>query len=304
MNPLKTKSAVAGVVVVFVTCITYLTAWSPPDPESDGENVNITNGGVNTTGPIQTKPLSPAGMPDNIIAPDAAAVVSGYGNDLVRTGSVLDKGNGLVVGNNNLMSSMGGTLPSGIVGFGNNLRGSSSFVVGNNNSISTDGTTALNSAKFMAVVGTANSVSKFSQNSLVSGSNNTVGLKYGFVAGQYNTVEGPTVGSATSVSAAIGAMNHIMSNNSWTMGSSNQVSSDLSTALGVGLVADSFGCTFVGDISAPVNGSLTTRRPQDPVFVVGNGTDANNRSNALIVKRNGDIIITKPQGDISMGDYQ
>lgn len=302
MNPLKTKSAVAGIAVVFATCITYLTAWSPPDPENNGENVNITNGGVNATGPIQTKSLNPSGTADNIIAPDAAAFVAGSGNDLVRTGSATDKGSGLVLGAGNSLSSLGGS--SAVIGSSNNVWAPSSLVVGFSNNVTSDAVAVPAAARYTAVFGLYNTVKKNSHTSIISGAYNTVSARYALVTGNANTVEGSTIGSVTNVSAAIGSMNHIMSNNSWTMGSSNEVSSDLSTALGIGLVADSMGGTFVGKWSAPTLGSLTTDNPQNPVFVIGNGADSTNRSNALVVKQNGDIIITKPQGDISMGDYQ
>jgi hypothetical protein len=177
------------------------------------------------------------------------------------------------------------------------------LVVGNGNKLATDATSVLSSARFGAVFGYNNTIQKGSYSTLTSGRDNIVSADNSLVVGQSNTVEGAAVGSRAIISAAIGGMNHVMAGNSWTMGSSNEVTGELSTALGVGLVADSMGCTFVGDTSAPVQGSLTTRRDEDPVFVVGNGTDSDNRSNALIVKRNGDVVITKPQGNISMGIY-
>lgn len=38
--------------------------------------------------------------------------------------------------------------------------------------------------------------------------------------------------------------------------------------------------------------------------VIGNGTSTGNRKNSFIVYADGDIVITKPQGDISMGAYE
>ena len=40
------------------------------------------------------------------------------------------------------------------------------------------------------------------------------------------------------------------------------------------------------------------------LFVVGNGPSTNQRSNAFIVYDDGDVVIKKEQGDISMGSYQ
>lgn len=43
--------------------------------------------------------------------------------------------------------------------------------------------------------------------------------------------------------------------------------------------------------------------PDRPLFVVGNGGNSTTRSNAFIVKANGDVVIPKAQGDISMGEF-
>ncbi len=64
-----------------------------------------------------------------------------------------------------------------------------------------------------------------------------------------------------------------------------------------------------------VGGSPTTWVPTDDLFTVGNGQSAQARSNAFVVKKNGDaqvsgkltvtgpIILTQPQGDLSMGEF-
>ncbi len=39
-------------------------------------------------------------------------------------------------------------------------------------------------------------------------------------------------------------------------------------------------------------------------LVIGNGTSTSNRKNSFIIYADGDIVITKPQGDISMGIYE
>jgi hypothetical protein len=57
-----------------------------------------------------------------------------------------------------------------------------------------------------------------------------------------------------------------------------------------------------------VEGSFDTWVATDPIFVIGNGTSSTSRSNALVVRKNGDVEIagkvTMPrQGDISMGVF-
>jgi hypothetical protein len=39
-------------------------------------------------------------------------------------------------------------------------------------------------------------------------------------------------------------------------------------------------------------------------LVIGNGTSTTSRANSFVVYADGDIVITKPQGDISMGIYE
>ena len=45
-------------------------------------------------------------------------------------------------------------------------------------------------------------------------------------------------------------------------------------------------------------------QPKDPLLVVGNGVDANNKNNAFAVYKDGTITMSKVQGDISMGVFQ
>lgn len=89
-----------------------------------------------------------------------------------------------------------------------------------------------------------------------------------------------------------------------------------SVALGRGTVASHAGTTVVGQFNQEEIhlGPDSSRRP---LFVVGAGTSPSQRSNALVVRANGDVVIgsameiradgtvilTRPQGDISMGPY-
>lgn len=104
---------------------------------------------------------------------------------------------------------------------------------------------------------------------------------------------------------ALGGGNQV-ANSGLAMGWSNELRGRLAQTLGVGLYADSFNCTYVGNFNA-INEldppSSTISRAEDPVFVVGNGTSDVSRNDALTVLRNGDVIISKAQGDISMGVF-
>jgi hypothetical protein len=85
-----------------------------------------------------------------------------------------------------------------------------------------------------------------------------------------------------------------------------------STAFGVGTAANAEGQFVVGQYNDPQGHSPI--QAQDNLFVVGNGSDDSERSNALVVKKSGDTAINgklmvsgavriPPQGDISMGEF-
>jgi len=76
-----------------------------------------------------------------------------------------------------------------------------------------------------------------------------------------------------------------------------------STAAGIGTEARSYASFVVGRYNVG-GGNLTTWVGTDPLFEVGNGTADNAKASALIVYKNGDIKIPKPQGDIPMGEFQ
>jgi len=76
---------------------------------------------------------------------------------------------------------------------------------------------------------------------------------------------------------------------------------DHSTAVGWSTVSKAAFSTVVG-VWNELNGDLTADLPSNPIFVVGNGTGSNDRSNAFEVHRDGTIQMA-PQGDISMGEF-
>lgn len=93
------------------------------------------------------------------------------------------------------------------------------------------------------------------------------------------------------------------STESFVMGQDNHMSSKDSFAFGSNLEIDAAGLTVLGRYNV-TKGSESNgfTDSEQPLFVIGNGTE-DVPKDALIVKRNGDVIIPKPQGDISMGIY-
>lgn len=114
-----------------------------------------------------------------------------------------------------------------------------------------------------------------------------------FVAGRYNTVEG-----AWGVTG--GQYNTVFGNGSLTVGYLNFNSAYHTIVGGRGHVLSGSAYTdglVIGRYSAP----LSMNKPAH--LVVGNGPHSSQRNNSFIVHADGDIVITKPQGDISMGIY-
>ncbi len=87
---------------------------------------------------------------------------------------------------------------------------------------------------------------------------------------------------------------------------SGQALGDLSMAMGVGTIAHSFGSLVLGRYSDDRTGltdeevSPILWQDEDPVLVVGNGTDEDHRNNALILYKSGDMNI---QGDMNAREF-
>lgn len=299
LKNLGSKPVLFGAFAVTVSALTLLPAWDVPDPGMDGEDVNIPDGRLVVSGPV----ISETAIYNNNVG-DIHAVVAGRDNDLVRTGVYNDVGQGFVVGINNAFSTTAlSSAYSGMIGSFNNARSLVSLTVGNSNNLTTSATNSSTAARFTSVFGYSNDVTGPSFCNLLIGEDNSVQSDHSFVAGDSNTIGGATSGTATNNSLAIGFQNLITANQSWTIGADNEITSNESAAFGTGLSADAVGCTFVGEFNAATGASLTTRASDEPVFVVGNGTADNARSTAVTVLRDGDVIITKRQGDISMGSF-
>ena len=78
------------------------------------------------------------------------------------------------------------------------------------------------------------------------------------------------------------------------MGSLHSASGWVSTAMGVGTTAQALGSLALGRFNR-IAGDIVNWLPTDPVFVIENGTDGDNRYNAFVVRENGN---TRINGDL------
>lgn len=182
---------------------------------------------------------------------------------------------------------------SAVIGDDNEVYGSRSLAVGSSNRV----------AYTAATFGTNNK--QYSYGGLSAGGFNEVGGNYtvGFGFGNYvgATENALVAGKANSISGG---------GNSFVAGQDNLVGywdpaaeggdgwwADIraSITLGNGLVNNWSNSVIVGRFN-------DTSLSQEPIFVVGNGVSASERSNALEIYKNGKILMPR-QGDILMGEF-
>ena len=105
--------------------------------------------------------------------------------------------------------------------------------------------------------------------------------------GQYSTAFGRNTIASGQYSTSLGVGSTVTGNGGATaLGSNNVVSGTVSTGIGFAVTAQSYGSLVIGRYNT-IAGNGTTWIATDPLFVIGNGTQAA-PNNALIIKKNGD----------------
>ena len=145
-------------------------------------------------------------------------------------------------------------------------------------------------------------------NTIASGSRSTTMGYSTRASGGISTAMGNTTIASGFASTTMGQLTTASGDYSTAMGLSTIASGDYSTAIGLGAIASGSLSTAMGfnttasDYASLVigqwnlAGSTTTNSPTEystdnTAFVIGNGSDSNNRSDALVVKFNGDATL-------------
>ena len=164
------------------------------------------------------------------------------------------------------------------VGYNNNVSGFRSGVIGKDNTVTGQDSLVVGGQKFGAHLA-GNTTG--SRNTLVVGTNNAVGTDAAasFVAGWDNKVG--TV-------SGVGAPAHTAIN----LGSANHVKSTQSVALGTGLLTNASNQVVLGRYNAEDSSAK---------LIIGNGTNDNNRVNALCIKTSGDVVINSGSSNLTVG---
>ncbi len=116
-----------------------------------------------------------------------------------------------------------------------------------------------------------------------------------FVIGSFNWMDGD-------YSAIVGRNNSLSRMYLGEPGSFEWRKPKYSMIIGRGLFGWHDNCLIAGKFNKTFSDRFVPPSGPQPIFVLGNGT-AQNRSNALAVFDNGDVIIPKRQGDILMGEF-
>ena len=244
------------------------------------------------------------GAKASVVNSGLSAIVGGQGSQILGTGSDYSS---IIGGGGNVMSAAAGNYNTIVGGFNNQfLIGgfASAIIAGGGNQI-------LDGAYFQAIVGAegssigrsrasvilGGSMSRIAGNTAVNEGRNLVG------GGSYNEIQ-----AAAYTSAILGGMGNVITtgwNNAIIAGKYATNSGTSSLVTGEGTVADGTAQLVAGRYNAPVtNGAL----------IIGGGSNAGQRTNAFSVDfsgnvqakgtmRAGAILLTAPQGNISMGAF-
>ncbi len=181
--------------------------------------------------------------------------------------------------------------------YGNVGRGAVDFSFSNNTS-STKGATAPHAT----AMGSSTTASGF--NSMATGNDTTASGNSSFSTGTSTEASGDSsaaLGYATTasgiVSIAMGTYTTASGDYSTALGYATSASGRYTTALGENTTAESYAQTTLGTNNTTNTGTISTFVATDRLFVIGNGVDDSNKSDALIILKNG--IITAPSLDIA-----
>jgi len=171
------------------------------------------------------------------------------------------------------------------IGRDNNATGQASTAIGRDNNATADGATAIGrnneaSGEGSTAIGFSTIASGFAAT--------TMGISTE-ASGDFSLA----IGSATKAigfnSVATGIATTASGNYATAMGQSSQASGDNSTAMGIG-TQTSFGALAIGRYNDD-GGSSSAWMANDYAFSIGDGMDSLSRSNAMYVKKNGDVWI-------------
>ena len=168
--------------------------------------------------------------------------------------------------------------------------GSNAFAVGNDNSASGSSSTAMG----RGTIASGNDSTAIGANTEASGNNSTAMGENTEARGIISTALGFGTEASGIVSTAMGYSTEASGNYSTSMGINTVASGRHSTSIGAATKASDRSSLVIGEYNlsgSTVTSSSTEFKTNNTAFVIGNGTDSNSRSDALVVKFNGDATL-------------
>ncbi|WP_298536315.1 hypothetical protein [uncultured Algibacter sp.] len=108
---------------------------------------------------------------------------------------------------------------------------------------------------------------------------------------EYSVAFGYNTQAADTYATSFGAYTEALGHSSSAFGSSTKASGYYSTVFGRETIAASYNQTTIGSYNTNVSSSSKSFVETDPLFVIGNGTNINDRSDALVMLKNGNTEI-------------
>ena len=107
--------------------------------------------------------------------------------------------------------------------------------------------------------------------------------------GDYSTGFGHTTLASGSQSTSLGSSTQALGTNTTSLGSGSIAKGFNSTAMGVSTQSNGYASTVIGQWNDTIVSSQTTMSGTTPLFIIGKGDNAGSRSNALVVRKDGNI---------------
>ena len=168
--------------------------------------------------------------------------------------------------------------------------GSNAFAVGNDNLASGSSSTAMG----RGTIASGNDSTAIGANTEASGNNSTAIGENTEASGIISTALGFGTEASGIVSTAMGYSTEASGNYSTSMGINTVASGRHSTSIGAATKASDRSSLVIGEYNftgSTVTSSADQFSLDNTAFVIGNGSDSNNRSDALVVKFNGDATL-------------
>jgi len=186
------------------------------------------------------------------------------------------------------------------MGNSNTASGISSTAMGTSTTASGVGATAFGG--FTAATGVASTA--MGDHSIASGDRSIAMGEFTIASGISSTATGfHTVASGNS-STAMGGGTNANGLASTALGFNTVANGDRATAMGTVTTANGFSSLVIGICNDSIVGAQTTMQPTTPLFIVGNGTANNARSNVLVARNDGRVGIgtNAPAARLHVGD--